>query len=602
MNGNKMIRVLAAAVCAFMLISCTAFGASAAEISPEAQVVVRPEVVSAVGNQIGVNYLYISVVTENSDNDQTVMAYLLDDAGNLVGMGYTPIGSNKAEIKIGVPDSAATGTYETVVALNKAKKLFKSNVFYVGTEDVEKFFETINLTDVEWSEVYEKIEKHYHAISVIEYTKDDDGNIILKLTGEDYENLSDDGRELFARYILNGVNGKFSEGKGKFAAENSENFIKEAYFLAQYNAGDLSDEKLAEHIYRFASVVGFDAEDNALYGKIQNRDSLAKVVRTMAPEVDSVADFAETFEKAAAVQIVNETHWLNLVQVVSDNNDLFDVDESEIKALNKTKKLRTLFCEEFKGQYYSVSEIQKGWRDAYKSAKKAYDKLTSGGGGTGGTGTGGNVTGNLVSTTIDQSENNKDKNVKVEEYYNDIGIYSWASDAILNLTKNSIVAGYGDMTFRPANSVTRAEFMKMVVNVFGLADITATSTFEDVNANDWYYIYVASAEKLGIAQGYGNGLFGVNDPVTRQDAITMVYRAAQIKGLSVDKFRSGLDKLADKNDIAIYAYTAVETLYNTGVYLDASDPTRVDMFEPTRNASRAYLAVILNQLYMFINN
>ena len=96
-------------------------------------------------------------------------------------------------------------------------------------------------------------------------------------------------------------------------------------------------------------------------------------------------------------------------------------------------------------------------------------------------------------------------------------------------------------------------------------------------------------------------MFGVNDPVTRQDAITIVYRAAQIKGLSVNKFSASIDKFVDKGDIAAYAVEAVSALHNAGVYLDASDPTRVDVFEPTRNASRAYLAVILNQLYMFMN-
>ncbi len=604
MNGNKMTKVLAVVVCAFMLIQCTAIGAFAADIAPEAVVYTRPEVTGAVANQVGMNYVYIDVVTENCDNDQTVMAYLLDTTGSLVGIGYSPVGGNKAEIKVGAPDDAETGTYTIVIALNKAADVFKSKVFYIGVEDVTGFFEAVNMTDVEASVVKEKIDGTYNALSVIECTKDAEGNIVLKLTGEDYENLTDDAKDLFAELILNGVNGQFSAGKGQYTAENVEDFIKEAYILAAYNAGGISDKDMAALLYKFASVIGFDAEDENLYGKIENTDTLAKVVKTIAKEVESANELKVAFEQAAAVQIVNETHWANLVNAVSNNNDLFQVDEDEIEKLLKTKKLRNYFCEEFKGTYYSVEEIQEAWEDAYDTAMDKYEDTKSGGGSSSGStgSTGGIVTGNLVSTQVDNSENNKDPNVKIEDYYNDIGTYTWASDAIFNLTKNGIVSGYGDMTFRPANSVTRAEFMKMVVNVFGLADITATSTFTDVDANSWYYIYVASAEKLGIAQGYGNGLFGVNDPVTRQDAITMVYRAAQIKGLSVNKFNASIDKFVDKGDIAAYAVEAVSALHNAGVYLDASDPTRVDVFEPTRNASRAYLAFILNQLYMFMNN
>ncbi len=601
MNGNKMTKVLAAVVCAFMLIQCAALGAFAADISPEAVVYTRPEVTSAVANQVGMNYVYVDVVTENCDNDQTVMAYLLDTTGDLVGVGYSPVGSNRAEVKIGAPDSADTGMYTIIVVLNKAADVFESEVFYIGVEDVTGFFEAVNMTDVEASAVKEKIDAHYDALSVIECTEDADGNIVLKLTGEDYENLKDDAKELFAQLILNGVNGKFSAGKGQYTAENAEDFIKEAYIVAAYNADGISNEDMAALLYKFESVIGFDAEDENLYGKIENTDTLAQVVKTIDAEVENVEELKIALEQAAAVQIVNETHWANLVTAVSNNNDLFQVDEDEIEKLLKTKKLRNLFCEEFKGTYYSVEEIQEAWDDAYDTAKDKYEDSKSSSGGGGSTG-GGRVTGNLVSTPIDNSENNKDPNVKVEDYYNDIGAYSWASDAILNLTKNGIVSGYGDMTFRPANSVTRAEFMKMVVNVFGLADITATSTFADVDKDAWYYIYVASAEKLGIAQGYGNGLFGVNDPVTRQDAITIVYRAAQIKGLSVNKFSASIDKFVDKGDIAAYAVEAVSALHNAGVYLDASDPARVDVFEPTRNASRAYLAVILNQLYMFMNN
>ncbi len=596
MNGNKMIRVLAAIVCAFMLIQCAAVGAVAAEIAPEAEVYTRPEVTSVDNNQIGVNYIYVDVVTTDCDNDQTVMAYMTDMNGALVGVGYAPVGANKAEIKVGAPDSAETGTYKITVVLNRAEDVFESSVFYIGTGDVNGFFEALNMTGVEVAEVEEKLDAHYNAIAVVEYSKDDDGNIVLKLTGDDYENLTDDAKTEFAKLVLNGVNGKFSAGKGKFVAENAEDFVKEAYLLAAYNVGGISDEKMADLIYGFDSVIGFDGYDENLYGKIENRDTLAKVVKTIMPTAESVEELAEAFEKAAAVQIVNETHWANLVNVIDDNNDLFKVDQDEVDKLLSTKKLRTLFCKEFKGTYYSVEEIRDAWDDAYKAAKKEYNKESSGGGGKV------TITGNSVSTTIEQSENNKDTNIRIEEYYNDIGAYSWASDAILNLTKNSIVSGYGDKTFAPEKSVTRSEFMKMVVNVFGLADITATSSFTDVDPNAWYYIYVASAEKYGIAQGYGNGLFGINDSVTRQDAITIIYRAAQAKGLSVGKFSASIDALKDKNEIAYYAQEAVGALYNAGVYLDVADSTRADMFEPTKDASRAYLAVVLNQLYMFINN
>lgn len=602
MNGNKMTRILAAIICAFVLIQCTAIGALAADIAPEAVVYVRPEVTEAVANQVGMNYVYVDVVTENSDNDQTVMVYMVDEDGDMVTLGYAPVGGNKAEVKLGAPDAVATGEYKLQVALNKAADLFETEIFYIGTEDVTGFFEAINMTE---GDVKAKLDAHYNALSVIEFTEDEEGNVLLKLTGKDYEALSDDeGKAAFAELITNGVNGEYLPGKGSYTAENSESFVKEAYIVAAYNTAGAADKALTELVYRFDSVIGFDSEEADLYGKIKELGTLAKVLKTIDAEVETVDELKAAVEQAAAVQIVNETSWLSLVNVVKANNEIFNVDEDEIEELEDTKKLRTLFCDEFKGTYYSVEEIREAWEEAYEVAEKKYKeskKDNSGPSGPSGPST--PVKTAEVNTQISQDENQKDPNVEIKDYYTDIAdtAYYWASDAVLNLTKNQIVSGYGDKTFGPERSVTRAEFMKMVINVFGLADITAVSSFADVDPNAWYYIYVASAEKLGIAQGYGNGLFGINDPVTRQDAITIVYRAAIGKGLSLDKFKASADTFTDKAEIAAYAYEAVSALHNTGVYLDATDNKQsVDVFAPKKNASRAYLAVILDQIYRFM--
>ncbi len=600
MNGNKMTRLLAVLICAFMLIQCTAISSLAADIAPEAVVYIRPEVTDAVAHQVGTNYVYVDVVTENSDNDQTIMVYMKDGADNWVTVGYAPVGGNKAEVKLGASDAVATGTYSLEVALNKAADVFTTEIFYIGTGDVEGFFEAVNMTE---GDVLAKLEAHYNALSVIEFEEDEDGNIILKLTGKDYEKLTDDAKAAFAELILNGVNGEYLPGKGSYNAENSEDFIKEAYLIAAYNTEENAGKDLTELIYRFDSVVGFDSEDAALYGKIQNPGILAKVLKTVDEEVESIDELRVALEKAAAIQIVNETSWLSLVNVVKANNEIFGVDEDEIEELEDTKKLRNLFCEKFQGTYYSIEEIQEAWEEAYKAAEKEYKASQKDKGSSGGpSGPSTVVKTAEVNTQISQDENQKDPNVEIKDYYTDVADtkYYWASDAILNLTKNQIVTGYGDKTFGPERSVTRAEFMKMVINVFGLADITAVSSFADVDPNAWYYIYVASAEKLGIAQGYGNGLFGINDPVTRQDAITIVYRAAKGKGLSLDKFTASTDKFVDKAEIAPYALEAVSALHNAGVYLDATDQNRIDTFEPTKNASRAYLAVILDQIYRYM--
>lgn len=598
MNGkfSNVKKVLAMLVCTFMVVQCAALCVFAYDIDSEAEVFVRPEVVLITANQIGKNYIYVDVVTENSNNDQPIVAYLVADGGRLVTVGYSPIGSNSAQIKLGVPDSAPTDDYTIVVALNRAEDVALSSVYYVGVEDVDGFFEAVNLTDVE--QVKAKLDNHYEAFSVVESTKD------VKLEGNDYQELSENGKMEFATLIANGVNGKYSDGKGGYNAENAEDFVKEAYVVAAYNEGGFTNKELAEIIYNYSNTIGFDAEDTNLYAKIQNKDTLVKVTKTMTSTVLKAEEIASTLEQAVCVQIVNETHWLNLVNVVADNNNLFGVRQSQIDKLKSKKSLREAFCKKFKGTYYSVDEIRDAWTEAYEEAVKESSSETGGGGGGGGTTTTKDtVITNTVSTQITDSQNNYDPNVEILDYYNDVAgtSYSWTSEAVLNLTKAGIVSGYGDKMFAPGNSLTRAEFTKMVVNTFGLADITATCSFTDVDPNAWYYIYIASAEKYNLAQGYGNGLFGVNDPITRQDAITLIYRAAQAKGISTEHFRKSAADLLDKNDIDAYAYPAVEALYNTGVYLDSTNPASVNTFEPKRYATRGYVSVILYRLYTYMN-
>lgn len=595
MNGrfSNVKKVLAALVGAFMLIQCAALGVCAAAVSPEAVVYVIPEVVSVDANQIGRNYIYVDVLTENTDNDHPVIVYLTDANGEVVSLAYggVDILTSVAEVAVGVKDSVPTGDYTVTVALYQAEDIVQTEITYASVEDVEGLIAALNGTDVD--EVSALVAAHYEALSAVVSTKD------IKVTGDSYIALSEEGRAEFAKLIANGVNGKYSSGKGLYGAENSEAFVKEAYVVAAFNAGGLSDLELSELLYGYSETIGFDANDENLYGKIESKDTFLKIVKTMVTVVDNIDELMKIVQQAACVQIVNEADWLNRVNVIVANSDSFNINKTQLNKVNSTKSWETAFCTKLKEgvPYYSVNEICEAWDEIYDEVRAEMSSSSSGGGGGGGT-----ITTNKVSTQITSSENNYDPNVAILDYYTDVAntSYSWTSEAVLNLTKAGIVSGYGDKTFAPANSLTRAEFTKMLINTMGLADITATCSFADVDKDAWYYIYVASAEKYGLAQGYGNGLFGVNDSITRQDAVTLIYRAAQAKGLSVAHFYKSASNLKDKDSIAAYAYNAVEGLYNAGVYLDATDPTSVNVFEPTRNASRGYVAVILNQLYIYM--
>lgn len=98
--------------------------------------------------------------------------------------------------------------------------------------------------------------------------------------------------------------------------------------------------------------------------------------------------------------------------------------------------------------------------------------------------------------------------------------------AIEALVEKQIINGMGDGTFAPNKTMTRAEFCTITVKALGL-NPKANSTFSDVSATAWYAGYVGTASDKGIVNGVGNNKFNPEGTITRQEAATMVARAAK---------------------------------------------------------------------------
>lgn len=91
-----------------------------------------------------------------------------------------------------------------------------------------------------------------------------------------------------------------------------------------------------------------------------------------------------------------------------------------------------------------------------------------------------------------------------------------------------VVSGTGGTSFDPDASLTRAELCTMAVNALGLGDQVSTNSrktlFSDVSASSWYNGYVNTAYSQGLINGYGDGTFGPDDPVTYGQAATILLR------------------------------------------------------------------------------
>lgn len=101
--------------------------------------------------------------------------------------------------------------------------------------------------------------------------------------------------------------------------------------------------------------------------------------------------------------------------------------------------------------------------------------------------------------------------------------YAVAVDYVSDL---GIMVGDDQGNFNPYKTVTRAEMATIICRMLDETENLPSSTaFTDVPVGHWANAYVGKAAELGIVSGYGGGKFGPSDPVTYEQAVTMVIRA-----------------------------------------------------------------------------
>ena len=110
--------------------------------------------------------------------------------------------------------------------------------------------------------------------------------------------------------------------------------------------------------------------------------------------------------------------------------------------------------------------------------------------------------------------------------FTDVPDSYWAHDAIYELSSQGYVNGYPDGTFKPGSQIIRAEFVTIMDKVLKLTSYTPQAPmFSDVNPDDWFYQGVDTAVYAGIAKGYGDGTFGSDRPITREEIACVLVQA-----------------------------------------------------------------------------
>ena len=111
--------------------------------------------------------------------------------------------------------------------------------------------------------------------------------------------------------------------------------------------------------------------------------------------------------------------------------------------------------------------------------------------------------------------------------FTDLGsVGTWYHEAVDYVLRNNLMGGYGNGLFGPNDTLTRAQFAQILYNKEGRPAVTGGGIFTDVAPVAWCAPAITWAAERGIVGGYGNGMFGPNDNITREQLAVMLWRYA----------------------------------------------------------------------------
>ena len=177
--------------------------------------------------------------------------------------------------------------------------------------------------------------------------------------------------------------------------------------------------------------------------------------------------------------------------------------------------------------------------------------------------------------------------------FEDVGTDAWYSDAVAYVYRNGLMSGTSGSTFSPDAAITRAQLVTILWRMAGSPQVNGLMDFDDVSQDAYYAEAVRWAASEGIAGGYGNGLFGSDDPITREQMAAILYRFAQHMGYDVSIGEdTNILSYTDAPDVSGYAVAALQWACGAGIIRGTGDGSTLT---PQGGATRAQAAVILTR-------
>lgn len=168
--------------------------------------------------------------------------------------------------------------------------------------------------------------------------------------------------------------------------------------------------------------------------------------------------------------------------------------------------------------------------------------------------------------------------------FTDVAEREWYYDAVRFVNENGLMDGYGNGLFGVNDDLSRAQLAQILYNREGKPSASAENCFADVAGDAWYAGAVAWAFANGVASGYGDGRFGPNDSITREQLTVMLWRYAGSPAAANKELN-----FSDADTASAYALEALRWAVENGILNGYGD----GQLGPKGLATRAQAAQIL---------
>lgn len=172
----------------------------------------------------------------------------------------------------------------------------------------------------------------------------------------------------------------------------------------------------------------------------------------------------------------------------------------------------------------------------------------------------------------------------------DVKESDWFYNDVMYVYSKGIMSGTGEKTFEPNTTTNRAMFVAVAWRLEHMPSPENEASFTDVEKGTWYTDAVAWAYENGVASGFGDGTFGPNESITREQLAVFLYKYAQYKGYDLT-ITGNIDSFSDKDSVSSWAKNAVTWAVQNKI-IAGKDGNKLD---PKGHATRAEFAAIVHR-------